>query len=82
MVRKHFGTDGIRGQANKAITPELAMKVAQATGILFQRGDRRREGGDKGGARRREGAATRGERAAGAAPRKPHVEHSHKIAVA
>ncbi|WP_374307079.1 phosphoglucosamine mutase [Methylocella sp.] len=41
MVRKHFGTDGIRGQANKAITPELAMKVAQATGVLFQRGDHR-----------------------------------------
>ncbi|WP_395666034.1 phosphoglucosamine mutase [Methylocella sp.] len=41
MVRKYFGTDGIRGQANKAITPELAMKVAQATGVLFQRGDHR-----------------------------------------
>ena len=38
---KHFGTDGIRGLANKVITPELAMKVAQATGILFQRGDHR-----------------------------------------
>ncbi len=41
MVRKHFGTDGIRGEANSAITPELAMKVAQATGVLFQRGDHR-----------------------------------------
>ena len=38
---KHFGTDGIRGLANKVITPELAMKVAQATGILFQRGEHR-----------------------------------------
>src|SRR5271154_6186773 len=41
MARKHFGTDGIRGLANKVITPELAMKVAQATGVAFQKGDRR-----------------------------------------
>ncbi|ACK49748.1 phosphoglucosamine mutase [Methylocella silvestris BL2] len=41
MPRKHFGTDGIRGQANSVITPELAMKVAQATGVLFQRGEHR-----------------------------------------
>lgn len=41
MSRRHFGTDGIRGLANKVITPELAMKVAQATGVLFQNGDRR-----------------------------------------
>jgi phosphoglucosamine mutase len=41
MVRKHFGTDGIRGLANSAITPELAMKVAQATGIVFRRGEHR-----------------------------------------
>ncbi|ACB97187.1 phosphoglucosamine mutase [Beijerinckia indica] len=41
MARKHFGTDGIRGRANAAITPELAMKVAQATGVLFQRGEQR-----------------------------------------
>jgi phosphoglucosamine mutase len=41
MARKFFGTDGIRGQANKIITPELAMRVAQATGVLFQRGDHR-----------------------------------------
>ncbi len=41
MGRKHFGTDGIRGLANTAITPELAMKVAQATGIVFQRGEHR-----------------------------------------
>ena len=34
MVRKHFGTDGIRGLANVAITPELAMKVAQAAGVF------------------------------------------------
>jgi phosphoglucosamine mutase len=41
MNRKHFGTDGIRGLANKVITPDLAMKVAQATGVLFQHGEHR-----------------------------------------
>ncbi|MFZ0559430.1 MAG: phosphoglucosamine mutase [Methylovirgula sp.] len=41
MNRKYFGTDGIRGLANKVITPDLAMKVAQATGVLFQRGEHR-----------------------------------------
>jgi phosphoglucosamine mutase len=41
MTRKLFGTDGIRGTANGKITPDLAMKVAQATGIVFQRGDHR-----------------------------------------
>ena len=30
-----------RGLANAAITPELAMKVAQATGVVFQRGEYR-----------------------------------------
>ncbi len=40
-TRKHFGTDGIRGKANGVITPDLAMKAAQATGILFQRGEHR-----------------------------------------
>ncbi len=41
MGGTHFGTDGIRGLANAAITPELAMRVAQATGIVFQRGEHR-----------------------------------------
>ena len=41
MVRKYFGTDGIRGRANGVITPELALKVGQAAGILFHRGDHR-----------------------------------------
>jgi phosphoglucosamine mutase len=41
MTRKHFGTDGIRGRANTIITPELALKVGQAAGLLFQRGDHR-----------------------------------------
>jgi phosphoglucosamine mutase len=41
QVRKYFGTDGIRGRANGIITPELALKVGQAAGLLFQRGDYR-----------------------------------------
>ena len=41
MSRKYFGTDGIRGRANVAITPELALKVGQAAGLMFQRGDHR-----------------------------------------
>src|SRR3712207_4230868 len=38
MTRKYFGTDGIRGRANGVITPELALRVGQAAGLLFQRG--------------------------------------------
>ncbi|MBN9585073.1 MAG: phosphoglucosamine mutase [Afipia sp. 62-7] len=41
MVRKYFGTDGIRGRANSLITPELALKVGQAAGLAFQRGEHR-----------------------------------------
>jgi phosphoglucosamine mutase len=41
MTRKYFGTDGIRGRANGVITPDLAMRVGQATGIAFRRGDHR-----------------------------------------
>ena len=41
MARKYFGTDGIRGRANGVITPELALKVGQAAGLTFQRGDHR-----------------------------------------
>ncbi len=41
MVRKYFGTDGVRGRANKVITPELALKVGQAAGLAFNRGDHR-----------------------------------------
>jgi phosphoglucosamine mutase len=37
----YFGTDGIRGRANGKITPDLAMRVGQATGLLFQRGHHR-----------------------------------------
>src|SRR6202012_4598521 len=41
MARKYFGTDGIRGRANGVITSELALKVGQAAGLTFQRGDHR-----------------------------------------
>jgi phosphoglucosamine mutase len=40
-MRKYFGTDGIRGRANGVITPELALKVGQAAGLVFQRGQHR-----------------------------------------
>ncbi|HWM46170.1 MAG TPA: phosphoglucosamine mutase [Xanthobacteraceae bacterium] len=42
MARKYFGTDGIRGRANGVITPDLALRVGQATGLVFKRnGDHR-----------------------------------------
>jgi phosphoglucosamine mutase len=42
MSGKYFGTDGIRGRANKfPMTPEVAMKVGMAAGLSFQRGNHR-----------------------------------------
>lgn len=42
MVRKYFGTDGIRGKANIfPMTAEVAMKVGMAVGILFRNQGRR-----------------------------------------
>ncbi|WP_442581165.1 phosphoglucosamine mutase [Mesorhizobium sp. ASY16-5R] len=42
MTRKYFGTDGIRGRANKyPMTAEVAMKVGMAAGLSFQRGKHR-----------------------------------------
>ncbi len=41
MARKYFGTDGIRGKANSKITAEIAMRVGQAAGLAFQRGEHR-----------------------------------------
>ncbi len=41
MARKYFGTDVIRCRANGLITPELALKVGQAAGLAFVRGDHR-----------------------------------------
>lgn len=42
MARKFFGTDGIRGRTNQGVmTAEIAMKVGQAAGRHFMRGDHR-----------------------------------------
>ncbi|NNC58943.1 MAG: phosphoglucosamine mutase [Erythrobacter sp.] len=42
MVRKFFGTDGIRGETNRGnMTAAVAMRVAQAAGRHFLRGDHR-----------------------------------------
>ncbi|MBK5959070.1 phosphoglucosamine mutase [Rhodoplanes elegans] len=41
MARKYFGTDGIRGRANGVITADLALRVGQATGLVFRRGEHR-----------------------------------------
>ncbi len=42
MARTYFGTDGIRGTANRwPITPEIALKVGMAAGIAFRRGRHR-----------------------------------------
>src|SRR5881398_2605295 len=41
MSRRYFGTDGIRGRANGVITAELALRVGQAAGLVFRRGDHR-----------------------------------------
>jgi phosphoglucosamine mutase len=42
MTRKFFGTDGIRGRTNIApLTAEIALRVGQAAGAHFLRGDHR-----------------------------------------
>src|SRR5579872_3996560 len=41
MARRHFGTDGIRGRANSEITADMALKVGQAAGVAFRRGEHR-----------------------------------------
>ncbi|MBO0904456.1 phosphoglucosamine mutase [Jiella sonneratiae] len=42
MARSYFGTDGIRGTANRhPMTAEVAMKVGMAAGIVFRRGKHR-----------------------------------------
>lgn len=42
MTRKYFGTDGIRGTANRfPMTPDIAMRVGMAAGIAFRRGEHR-----------------------------------------
>ena len=42
MSRKYFGTDGIRGLANRhPMTSELALKVGMAAGRVFKNGQHR-----------------------------------------
>ncbi len=42
MIRKYFGTDGIRGRTNSSVlTPEIAMKAGMAAGRIFTRGAHR-----------------------------------------
>ncbi|MDC0886695.1 phosphoglucosamine mutase [Altererythrobacter sp.] len=42
MARKYFGTDGIRGETNTGVmNADIAMRVAQAAGEHFLRGDHR-----------------------------------------
>ena len=42
MTRKYFGTDGIRGRTNETpMTAEIAMRVGQAAGAHFLRGEHR-----------------------------------------
>lgn len=42
MTRKFFGTDGIRGRTNQgAMTASMVMRVAQAAGAHFRRGNHR-----------------------------------------
>ena len=42
MAGNYFGTDGIRGRANKfPMTAEIAMRVGMAAGLSFQRGSHR-----------------------------------------
>ena len=39
---RYFGTDGIRGRANQyPITPDIALKVGMAAGLVFRNGDHR-----------------------------------------
>jgi phosphoglucosamine mutase len=42
MSRRYFGTDGIRGRANRLpMTAEVAMRVGMAVGMSFKRGSHR-----------------------------------------
>ncbi|MDZ4843183.1 MAG: phosphoglucosamine mutase [Hyphomicrobium aestuarii] len=42
MSRRYFGTDGIRGQANRhPMTSEIALKVGMAAGTVFRKGAHR-----------------------------------------
>ena len=40
-MKKYFGTDGVRGIANKDLTPERAYKLARISGNLFSKEDKK-----------------------------------------
>lgn len=40
-MNKYFGTDGIRGIANRELTPEIAYKLARVSGSLFSKEDKK-----------------------------------------
>src|SRR5699024_625694 len=37
LMGKYFGTDGVRGIANKELTPELAYKLGRSAGYVLMR---------------------------------------------
>lgn len=39
MQKRLFGTNGIRGVVNKTLTPQFALKIAEAIGTFFNRGE-------------------------------------------
>src|SRR5262249_62111971 len=42
MSRKYFGTDGVRGVANRApMSPDMVMKIGLAAGSLYSKGNHR-----------------------------------------
>lgn len=43
-MRKHFGTDGVRGVANTELTPELAFKLGRAGAYVLQKHSENKEG--------------------------------------
>jgi phosphoglucosamine mutase len=42
MKRKYFGTDGVRGAANATLSPDLALRIGQAAGIVLREGSTHR----------------------------------------
>ena len=42
MKLKYFGTDGVRGVANKDLSPELAFRVGRAGGYVLTRHSERK----------------------------------------
>lgn len=41
MEKKYFGTDGVRGCANDVLTADFALRLGQAAGSVFRRGEHR-----------------------------------------